>query len=152
MTFVLDLASNPHKKLLALALDARRTARVAGLGNLAASAYYLGVLHACAAATGAPDDEIRAWLDFHDTALTPYVVPLALLGDDAVDLAVRSRRLARLTTEPVVYRYWQGMADLLTATLRTTPDVVDAFVALADPTPEPLIDAVPGDPVDIRHS
>lgn len=72
-TFVLDLESNPHKKLLALAIDAKQRARDAG-PNFAAKAFYLGVLFACAEATGCELSDIAAWVQHH--AGTPVEDPL----------------------------------------------------------------------------
>lgn len=133
--FVLDLDSNPHPDLLELALTARRRARQSDT-NHAASAYYLGVLHACCKATGCDESEMVRWLEHHDHEPTaPKLDPL-MIPMPAIDLAVRARRLARMSREPVVFRYWQGMLDLLAALLGDdSPDLADAFVGECDPDP-----------------
>lgn len=64
MTFVLDLDDNPHPELLGLAVAARQRARDAST-NFAAQAYYLGILHACVAATGCDLDQMVAWVERH---------------------------------------------------------------------------------------
>lgn len=63
--FVLDQEANPHPRLLELALDARRRAGRSDT-NMAAKAYYLGVMHSMVAATGCDLDELVGWLDRHD--------------------------------------------------------------------------------------
>lgn len=61
--FVLDRKSNPHPALLRLAIGARR--RVTDT-NHATQAYYLGVLHACCAATGCGESDVVGWFDAHE--------------------------------------------------------------------------------------
>lgn len=63
--FVLDRAENPHPRLLALAVKARRSARRFP-NDMAHQSYYLGVLHACVEATGCADHEVVGWLDHHE--------------------------------------------------------------------------------------
>lgn len=150
--FVLDRDDNPHPRLLELALAARRRARLAA-GNFAAASYYLGALHACCAATGCDESEIVGWLDAHDRTDLSALAALAgeRVGLVAVDVAVRSRRLARLAGgEPLVYRHWQGILDVLCAVLDARPEDVDALVASLDPDPDPEIAPLPGTPVAVR--
>ena len=59
--FVLDQASNPHPAMRKGALDAKHQAQASST-NHAAQAYYLGWLHAMAAATGCSVEEISEWL------------------------------------------------------------------------------------------
>jgi hypothetical protein len=151
--FVLDRDENPHPRLLALALAARRRSCVLGSGNLAAQSYYLGILHACVEATGCEESEIVGWLDAHDTLPRPSAVIPRILSDEAIDLAVRIRRIARgAPGEALLYRHWQGILDLLCVILGSRPDEVDAFIAYADPLPA---DALPeprsGQPVALRR-
>lgn len=129
--FVLDHESNPHPRLLTLALEARRRARLSDT-NHAAKAYYLGVFHACVEATGCDEGEITAWLDRHDDRPIPATVPMNTLPDEAIDAAVRSRRLAHQTPEPIVWRHWDGMLELLTHLLGASSADVDAWVAAHD--------------------
>lgn len=63
--FILDLASNPHPRMLAGALDARRRARGAGTWDKD-RAYWLGYLAAMADATGCTEDDLEAWMDRHE--------------------------------------------------------------------------------------
>lgn len=60
--FVLDAESNPHPKMLAGAVSARRRAVT---GETWAEAYWQGYLAAMADATGCTDDELEAWMDSH---------------------------------------------------------------------------------------
>lgn len=147
--FVLDLPENPHPDLLALALDARRRARASDT-NHAASAYYLGVLHACTKATGCDESEIVAWLDHHDTP-APTFPGQEWLTEKVIDAAVRARRIAHLggVEQLPMYLYWEGMLDLLCLALDVGPDVVDGFVASCDPDPAPVIDRKPEPPVEV---
>lgn len=64
MDFVLDLDSNPHPRMLAGALDARR--RVASTPE--SVAYWRGYLAAMADATGCDKADLIAWLDRHEDA------------------------------------------------------------------------------------
>lgn len=155
--FVLDLAANPHRELLEFVLTARRRARLSDT-NHAAKAFYMGALMACAKATGLPVDQIGAWLDHHDTPDLDWLLERLSsrlpVDDDAwIDLAVRSRRLARMAGGAVeVYRHWQGVSDLLGALLDIRPEDVDALVAGLDTEPAPEIAPRPGAPVEIRGS
>ena len=60
--FVLDLPSNPHPRMLAGALAARRHARSAPK----MAAFWAGYLCAMADATGCEPEELEAWLDHHE--------------------------------------------------------------------------------------
>lgn len=142
--FVLDLPENPHPDLLELALDARRRARASDT-NHAASAYYLGVLHACTKATGCDESEIVAWIDHHDTPPAPKIPGAELLSPAVIDAAVRARRVAHFggVERLPMYLYWEGMLDLLCLALEVGPEVVDGFIASHDPDPVPHIDHKP---------
>lgn len=59
--FVLDLASNPHPRMLAEALLARACA----FDSPEAMAYWMGYRAAMAGATGCDATEIDAWMDHH---------------------------------------------------------------------------------------
>jgi hypothetical protein len=62
--FVLDLSSNPHPRLLALALKAKHAYEADR--NIGTERYYLGVIHACAAATGCQAFEMVRWVEHHE--------------------------------------------------------------------------------------
>ena len=58
--FVLDLAENPHPRMLAGAVGARRAAAEQGGG---AARYWSGYLAAMCDATGESPEDIEAWMD-----------------------------------------------------------------------------------------
>lgn len=62
--FVLDLDANPHPKMLAGAIQARRTARA--IGGADNTYYWCGYVQAMADATGESVDAINAWVDRHE--------------------------------------------------------------------------------------
>jgi hypothetical protein len=57
--FVLELAENPHPRMLAAALSARADARAGGK----AATYWAGYLTAMVDATGEDPKDIEAWMD-----------------------------------------------------------------------------------------
>lgn len=63
-TFVLDLESNPHPRMLRGGLEARQRAR--DQVTTAAAAIWYGYLSAMCDATGCEPEEIGAWLDRHE--------------------------------------------------------------------------------------
>lgn len=68
--FVLDLASNPHPRMLAEALELRAAARARRRCRwlrraVAARSRWAGYRQALIAATGADPDDVDAWLDRH---------------------------------------------------------------------------------------
>lgn len=68
--FVLDRVENPHPRMLAGALRARRVARELGHdpNGLGFVAFWDGYLSAMEDATGCPAQELVAWLDRHEAA------------------------------------------------------------------------------------
>ena len=68
--FVLDQVDNPHPKMLAGAIEARRRAKA--IGGKEATYYLVGYITAMADATGQPVEAINAWIDRHDGE-TSYV-------------------------------------------------------------------------------
>lgn len=64
VTFVLDLDSNPHPRMLAEALEARSKSVTRGL--LSDCDYWRGFLAAMAAATGCEPADLVAWMDRHE--------------------------------------------------------------------------------------
>ena len=61
--FVLDKADNPHPKMLAAAIEARRRARA--LGGSETAYYWAGYLDAMCNATGETVEALNAWIDKH---------------------------------------------------------------------------------------
>ena len=61
--FVLDKTENPHPKMLAGAIHARRTARA--LGGDRTLHYWAGYLQAMCDATGETPEALNAWIDRH---------------------------------------------------------------------------------------
>lgn len=61
--FVLDLASNPHPRMLHAAIRYRRAAKEGEPERT----YWLGYLAAMADATGCTEDDLEAWMDSHET-------------------------------------------------------------------------------------
>lgn len=61
MTFALDKESNPHPRMLAVALKARRSARF--FGTPSDKAYWKGYRQAMADATGCDPKDIEEWMD-----------------------------------------------------------------------------------------
>lgn len=62
--FALDAAGNPHPRMLAGAIEARRLAKV--LAGTERAYYWAGYLQAMADATGEPLDALNAWIDRHE--------------------------------------------------------------------------------------
>lgn len=62
-TFILDRADNPHPRMLAEAIEARRKARA--IGGKEATYYWVGFMDAMCAATGLRAEELNRWIDSH---------------------------------------------------------------------------------------
>lgn len=63
--FSLDRTENPHPRMLAGALAARRAARLDKRGS-DANRYWHGYLQAMCDATGEDSEDIIAWMDRHE--------------------------------------------------------------------------------------
>lgn len=67
--FVLERTENPHPRMLAEAIEARRRARA--VGGKEAVYYWTGFMAAMAAATGETPAALNAWIDRHTTEPVP---------------------------------------------------------------------------------
>ena len=63
--FVLDLDSNPHPRMLAGALAARRGIKESATWSYKRG-YWAGYLNAMCDATGCDPDDLEAWMDRHE--------------------------------------------------------------------------------------
>ncbi len=61
--FSLDMTENPHPRMLAEAMEARRKARA--IGGKEATYYWVGFIDCMAAATGETAEALNAWIDRH---------------------------------------------------------------------------------------
>lgn len=61
--FVLDRVENPHPRMLAEGIEARRRARA--IGGKEATYYWAGFIACMAAATGETPEALNAWIDRH---------------------------------------------------------------------------------------
>lgn len=61
--FVLDAVDNPHPRMLAAAIEARRRARA--IGGKESTYYWVGYLTAMVDATGETPEALNRWIDRH---------------------------------------------------------------------------------------